>query len=144
MGKSAAMAKPKGKELSIPPINLGRLTLRLVSDSPLICHQFSSKAKQSMLDKQMKKPTQAKQAKDPEAEDKASLYPHPDGGYGFPCSAFKNAAVDACSHADGITKVVARGAFNVIGDLVKIIGKPSMREDTVIIGMGVADIRYRG
>ena len=38
----------------------------------------------------------------------------------------------------------ARGAFHIDGDLVSIQGKPTMREDMVRIGKGVADIRYRG
>ena len=74
-----------------------------------------------------------------------SLYRMPDGsGYGFPAVAFKSAAVDACSHVDGLTKVQARGAFHIIGDMIRIDGTPHMREDMVRVGMGTADLRYRG
>jgi hypothetical protein len=97
-----------------------------------------------MLDKQQKKAKQAKQAKDPEKDFEESLYPHPYGGYGFPVVAFKSAAVDACSHIDGVTKVLARGAFHIDGELAQIAGTPTSREDMVRIGQGVADIRYRG
>jgi len=39
---------------------------------------------------------------------------------------------------------VARGAFHVEGEFVKIDGaEPAMREDMVRVGMGTADIRYR-
>ena len=58
--------------------------------------------------------------------------------------AFKSAAVDACSHVSEITKVEARGAFHIDGELLKIEGTPTMREDMVRIGMGTADLRYRG
>ena len=120
------------------------MRVRLIGDAPLICHAWSHKAKEEMLHKQMKKAKQAKAAKDPEQDFRDSLYEHPEGGYGFPAVAFKAAAVDACSHVDGITKVEARGAFHINGDLVKINGTPTMREDMVRIGMGTADIRYRG
>jgi hypothetical protein len=131
----------------IPPINIETATIQLVGDSPLICHAWSDKAKKQMLDKQMKKAAQAKAAKDPEQEYRDSLYPVPGGrGYGFPAVAFKAAAVDACSHVSNMTKVEARGAFHIIGELVPIEGAPAMREDMVrLSGVGApADIRYRG
>lgn len=140
-----AVAK-KGAPLTItlPRLNIERMHIRVVGDSPLICHAWSEKAKRQMLDKQMKKAKAAKEAKDPEQDFKDSLYEHPEGGWGFPAVAFKSSAVDACSHVDGITKVEARGAFHIIGDMVKIEGEPTPREDMVRVGMGTADIRYRG
>lgn len=132
-------------EVSIPQIKLRQVEVELVGDSPLICHAWSKKAKQEMLDKQMKKAKQAKGAKDPEADFKESLYPMPDGnGYGFPTVAFKAAAVGACRFVDDIKMTEARGAFHIAGELAKIEGEPRMREDMVRIGMGTADIRHRG
>lgn len=64
--------------------------------------------------------------------------------FGFPTVAFKAAAVDSCSHIDGVTKVEARGAFHIDSEFVVIRGIPEMREDMVRVGMGTADIRYRG
>jgi hypothetical protein len=139
-----AKAEKTNTAIVLPRMDIQKMTIRLVGDSPLICHKWSEKAKKEMLDKQMKKAKPAKDAKDPEKDYEDSLYPHPDGGHGFPAVAFKAAAVDACSHVDGITKVEARGAFHVDGELLKIEGEPSMREDMVSIGMGTADIRYRG
>lgn len=138
------MGAKKETFITLPALNIQFLKLRLVGDSPLICHAWSEKAKREMLDKQMKKAKQAKEAKNPDADFRASLYPHPEGGYGFPAVAFKAAAVDACSSVEGVTKVEARGAFHIIGDMVKINGEPTPREDMVRIGMGTADIRYRG
>jgi len=141
MTKTATQPEPL--IISIPKLDIRNIRLTLVGDSPLICHKWSDKAKQQILDKQMKKAKGGKEAKNPEQDFKDSLYLHPDGGYGFPAVAFKSAAVDACSQVDGITKVNARAAFHINEELVKIKGKPEPREDMVRIGMGVADIRYR-
>jgi hypothetical protein len=135
---------------AIAPIMLPRLDIRtinvtLVGDSALICHRWSEKAKKQMLDKQMGKATAGKENKDPEKDYIDSLYPYPGGGYGFPTIAFKNAAVSACtSLGKSVTKVAARQAFHVVGELAKIEGTPIMREDMVRVGMGTADIRFRG
>ena len=68
--------------------------------------------------------------------------------FGFPVKGLKDAAVSAAYRA-GWTKdkVSARGAFFIKGkntDFVEIKGLPEMREDMVRVGMGSADIRYRG
>lgn len=130
--------------VQLPPIDIRHMTIDVVGDSPLISHKWSEKAKKQMLDKQMKKAKTAKEAKDPEQDYRESLYEHPDGGYGFPCVAFKAAAVSACRFSDGMKMTEARGAFHVDGELAKIEGEPEMREDMVRVGMGTADIRYRG
>ena len=139
-----ATKKPEAQTITLPALNIQYMQLRLRGDSPLICHAWSEKAKREMLDKQMKKAKQAKEAKDPQADYEQSLYKAPGGGFGFPAVAFKNAAVDACSSIAGVTKVEARGAFHIVGDMVKIDGTPTPREDMVRVGMGTADIRYRG
>ena len=140
-----ASVKSRPVQVELPRFDLRTMTVSLVGDAPLICHAWSTKAKKEMLDKHMKKAKASKSAKDPEQDMRDSLYPHPEGGYGFPTIAFKSAAVDACSHVSGITKVEARGAFHIDGELVKLIaGEPTMREDMVRVGMGVADIRFRG
>lgn len=132
------------KRTELPPMQIAAFTIRVVGDSPLICHAWSEKAKLMILQKQMHTPTDAKEAKDPDRDFQESLYHLPDGGYGFPAVAFKSAAVDACSHVGNLTKVVARGAFHIVGDMVQIEGTPTPRTDMVRIGMGTADIRIRG
>lgn len=135
-------------EIRIPQMDLHRAVIVLDGMSPLICHAWSQKARQQMLDAQMKKATKAgRAAKDPQQDFEDSLYPMPEGSahpYGFPAVAFKAAAVDACSQVAGVTKVEARGAFHVEGELLGIDGTPTPREDMVRIGMGTADIRFRG
>lgn len=154
-----AEAKQSDGKMAIPMLNTGKMRLTLVGDSPLIVHSWSVKAKKEMLDKQTKKAKQAKEAKNPEQDFMDSLYRIEGGGFGFPSVGFKAAAVTACTSVDGITKVAARQAFHVLGelarvkmaynekemkiDLARIEGEPEMREDMVRIGMGTADIRYR-
>ena len=145
MPKAKSTTAPITESIKLPRLDLRLIDIKLIGDAPLICHAWSHKAKLEMLDKQMKKAKEAKPAKNPEADFRDSLYPHPAGGYGFPSVAFKAAAVDACSHVDGVTKVEARGAFHINGDLMQIKGPaPTMRQDMVRVGMGTADIRYRG
>lgn len=129
---------------TIPRLEIRMMELRLVGDSPLISHRWSEKAKAQMLRKQMKEASPGRTAKNPEQDYRESLYEHPEGGFGFPCTAFKAAAVGACRYVDGISMTEARGAFHVVGELTRLEGEPSMREDMVRLETGTADIRYRG
>jgi hypothetical protein len=133
-----------GQEQVAPErIDVRRIGVRIVGDSPLIVHAWSAKAKEMMLNKQMKKGTQAKEAKDPEQDYKDSLYVLPGGGYGFPSIGIKASAIRG---AKGLGMVMSdtKAAFHIDGDLLKINGEPHPREDMVRVGMGTADIRYRG
>ncbi len=142
MAKSTTAGSPIG--IVLPPMNLQTISLTVIGDSALICNAWSAKAKTMMLAKQMKKPTEKKAAKSPEADYEASLYRHPAGGFGFPSVGFKSAMVGACRFAEGVKMTELRGALHIVGDMVKIEGTPQPREDMVRVGMGVADIRYRG
>lgn len=137
-------AKPTDTPMTLPKMNIQIFQLTLIGDSSLICHRWSEKAKKEMRDKQQKRAKEVRAAKDPQKDYEESMYTHPDGGYGFPSVAFKASAVDACSQIESVTKVEARGAFHIPGELVKIEGVPTMREDMVRVGMGTADLRYRG
>lgn len=141
---AVSKSTPATETISIPSIEVRTMRLRLIGDSPLISHAWSEKAKKQMLDKQMKKAKTAKEAKDPHQDYIDSMYVHPEGGYGFPCVAFKAAAVGACRFSDGVKMTEARGAFHVVGELAQIEGEPNMRQDMVRIAMGTADIRFRG
>lgn len=139
------VAKQKEVEqIEIPSIEIGRLEIKLIGDSSLIMHKWSEKSKKEMLDKQMKVAKKGREAKNPEQDFRDCIYHHPDGGFGFPSVAFKNAAVSACRFTDGTKMTVARGAFHVEGEFVEIENsEPIPREDMVRVGMGTADIRYR-
>jgi hypothetical protein len=134
--------KDQAEDVQLKGLVVEGISLRLVGTSSLIVHKWSEKAKKQMLDKQMKKPSQGKEAKDPEKDYRESLYICDDGSYGFPAVGFKAAAVRAGTYSD-MKMVFLRGAFHVEGDLVKISGEPQMREDMVRVGQGTADIRYR-
>lgn len=138
-------AAPVGKPIVLPRLDVRTIRITLVGDAPLICHAWSEKAKKEMLAKQMGEATAGREPKDPDREYRESLYPLAGGGYGFPAVAFKNAAVTACtSLGKSITKVAARQALHVNGEYVKIVGAPTPRQDMVKVGMGTADIRFRG
>lgn len=153
-------AKKENVGIELPRLDIRLMEVTVVGDSPLIVHAWSQKAKLEMLGKQMKKAKGAKEAKDPRADFESSLY-RLDNGYGFPSVGFKSAAVTACTSVAGITKVAARQAFHILGEDVDVAGAfegtkarhnlvridggdPAMREDMVRVGMGTADIRYRG
>lgn len=146
--------------IELPQIDIRLMEVTIIGDSPLIVHAWSEKAKREMLDKQMKCAKGAKEAKNPRADFDASLYRLADGAYGFPSVGFKASAVTAGTSVAGLTKVAARQAFHILGEdvdvpgafdgtssrhnLVRIEGRLSMREDMVRVGMGTADLRYRG
>ena len=138
-------AKKTANQVSIPAIDIRRGVIVLQGDSPLVVHAWSAKARQEILDKQRKKAKQAKEAKDPDALYQECFYFTPDHKYGFPAIAFKAAAVDACSHVSDLTKVEARGAFHVDGEIVALhdYTGPVQRQDMVRIAMGTADVRIR-
>ena len=159
--KQMATKKVESK-IEIPAMDFRMATLHVVGDSPLIVHAWSEKAKRMMLEKQMKKATKGKEVRDPFAEFLDSLYwlserpadVTPENfnevaktaKFGFPALAFKAAAIDA-AYQQGLIekKTTLRGAILVIGEMAEIRGSiPAMREDMCRIGMGTADLRYRG
>lgn len=143
--------------IELPPLAIKTIEIPIVGDSPLIVHAFSKKAREQMLAKQTKKASAGREAKDPWRDFVESMYwldGMPDqpseedvqkGRFGFPAVGFKAAAVTACTSIGSITKVAARQAFHVEGEFIEIKGPPpSMREDIARVGMGTADLRYRG
>lgn len=134
------------------PIKLRRLkkvihTVPIQGKTPLIVHAWDAKAKAIMLESQQTAARAKKQRRDPVADFEASRYRMADGSDGFPANGFKAAISDAARHYDGLTIVDTKIGIYVIGEgasqLVKIDGEVSMREDTVRIGSGTTDLRYR-
>lgn len=154
--------------IEIKPINIVTTTVRIAGDTPLIMHRWSEKAKRMILEKQMKKTkSSAKEAKNPVEDFIESIY-WMDGKpseyteeafdeacrngarFGFPVTAIKQATISS-AYRNGITKDMAslRGAFFIAGEGSELLAEvkgcvPTMREDMVRVGMGVADIRFRG
>lgn len=154
--------------IEIKPINIVTTTVRIAGDTPLIMHRWSEKAKRMILEKQMKKTkSSAKEAKNPVEDFIESIYwmegkpteyteeafeeaCRNGARFGFPVTAIKQATISS-AYRNGITKDMAslRGAFFIAGEGSELLAEvkgctPTMREDMVRVGMGVADIRFRG
>lgn len=161
------MATKKNEVIEITPIRIKKASLRIVGDSPLIVHAWSEKAKREMLDKQMgKSQAKKKAAKNPVEDFINSMYwmtekpqdmteeAYEDAvangaKFGFPVSGLKQSAISAAYRMGWVKdKMGLRGTFFIDADeagLIEIKGDaPIMREDMVKVGMGTADIRYRG
>lgn len=162
------MATKKTVEtIEIKPVDIAVVNVRIVGDTPLIMHRWSVKAKREILDKEMGKAKKAREVKRPindfcrsmywmanepdeSATDDEIMEAVPDGRFGFPVTAIKQAAISAAFRS-GMSKdkVSLQGAFFINGEgdeqLAEVKGdKPHIREDMVRVGMGAADIRYRG
>ena len=136
--------------VTIKPLNIELLELKVVGDTSLIVHAWSDKAKKEIAAKQAGKKV-AREKRDPVEEYKASLYHFPSGGYGFPATAIKNAMTEAAHKDVGVPKTLIRKSLFVHGEpdengmqLIRIDGEPVMRTDMVKIGAGTSDLRYRG
>ena len=162
------MATKKATEvIEIRPIEIKKVTVRVVGDTPLIMHAWSEKAKRMMLEAQMGiAKGKKKEVKNPADDFIRSMYwltPMPEDGtmesfeeaiangarFGFPVTAFKQAAISAAYRMGWAKdKMSMRGAFFIDSDengMIEIHSDtPEMREDMVKVGMGTADIRYRG
>lgn len=161
------MAAKKTEVIEIRPIEIKKVTVRVVGDTPLIMHAWSEKAKRMMLEAQMGiAKGKKKEVKNPADDFIRSMYwltPMPEDGtmesfeeaiangarFGFPVTAFKQAAISAAYRMGWAKdKMSMRGAFYIDSDengMIEIHSDtPEMREDMVKVGMGTADIRYRG
>lgn len=162
------MAKKAEQELiQIVPLDIKRVKVRIVGDSPLIVHAWSEKAKKMMLDTQMGvTKTKAREVKNPIEDFITSMYWLTDipteyteeaffnavkngAKWGFPTGAIKQAANSAAYRLKWVkNQMELRGAYflkSEYGDMAEIKGStPEMREDMVKVGLGSADIRYRG
>lgn len=167
-------AKKQQEIIEIKPIEMAQAQITIAGDTPLIMHAWSEKAKRMMLEAQQGKAKgKAKQFKNPVEDFISSMYwltekPEiPDewteeeaeraftaaiqngARFGFPVTALKQAAISA-SYRKGWTKdkMSLRGVFFIDGgwgDMMEIVSDPPiMREDMVKIGLGTADLRYRG
>lgn len=181
----------KGELIEIKPLEMKEYSVKIVGDTPLIMHAWSAKAKREILYKEVFGKALKKETKDPIKDFCSSMYwldPMPTefdertvlealkaARFGFPVTAFKQAAISA-AYRMGWTKdkMSTRGCFFIEPDatsyysgdlevdpirkdiiiipnvqradqLVEIHSDtPLMREDMVKVGMGSADMRYRG
>ena len=167
------MATKKTEEtIVVRPVQIKRVPIRIVGDTPLIVHAWSEKAMRMMLEAQQKTTkTKAREIRRPFMDFVDSMYwiserPKADtdeeleelyaevvksgrAKWGFKATAVKQAA-NSAAYRNGWVKnqMALRGAYFIEtpynGDLFEIKGSiPEMREDMVTVGMGSADIRYR-
>lgn len=168
------MATKKTEIVEIRPIEMQEVHLTIVGDTSLIMHAWSEKAKKIMLDAQMGKAKgKAKEFKSPmqdfvdsmywltekpvfnksdSEEDRQKLYIQAiqrGAKFCFPVTALKQAGISAAYRRGWVKdKMGLRGAFFIdggFGEMMEIQSDPPiMREDMVKVGMGTADLRYRG
>jgi hypothetical protein len=134
-------------------LDLCTIVINLEGTTPFICHNWDKKNIEKMANKQAGTASKGREKRDPIADYEGSFYRLPDGRPGMKVIAFKNAAVTAVtSLGKEFTKVGARQAFYILrdeigGELTPIHypenSPPFMRTDTVTVGMGGTDLRYR-
>lgn len=160
--------------ISIRNVEMKEVKVTVQGDTPLIMHAWSEKAKRMMLEAQQKKAKgKTKEIRNPVAEFIDSMYwltekPDTEGlseeeceiafteaiqngaRFGFPATAFKQAGNSAAYRSGDVKNQMGlRAAYGIFGEenpeMVEIKSDPPiMREDMVKIGMGTADLRYRG
>ena len=160
-----ATKKTESNLVEIKALDIKRLQIKIVGDTPLIVHAWSEKAKRQMLEAQMKTTkTKAKEARDPYDDFVGSLYwltEKPESNpeafekavkagakWGFPVGAIKQAGNSAAYRLGWVkNQMELRGSYflsSEYGEMAEIQGSiPEMREDMVRIGQGSADLRYR-
>jgi len=145
--KKTATKKLPQEKVAVYKMDLKTIHLTIKGTTSLIVHKFSNKSLRMIEEKQQGKGKAKEKAnRKPEEEFNQARYVLNEKKKqdGFPASGFKKAAVRAGTYMDQ-KMTFLRGAFHVIGDMIPIICKKGaiMRTDTVRIGMGVCDIRYR-
>lgn len=161
-----ATKKTESSVIEIKALDIQRVDIKIVGDSPLIVHAWSEKAKRQMLEAQMRTTkTKAKEVRDPYADFIGSLYwltEQPEATpeafeaavkagakWGFPTSSIKQAGNSAAYRLGWCkNQMELRGSYflsSEFGEMAEICGSvPEIREDMVRINGGSADLRYRG
>lgn len=146
---------------TIPAPNIRTMKVRIVGTASLIFHKWDEKAIQMILDKQLKKVQKGRGVRNPEREYENSFYYDGSDQVAIPARNIKQAIVGSARFINGIPMTILRGAIFVMGDIdgfipVLLNNKPVtkaiavknqkewMRQDMVTVGMGSADIRFRG
>lgn len=146
-----AVPLAKTEQVVIPRIEPKIVEIEIVGTTPLLVNAWSKKARQMMLDKQMRKAKTGREAKNPEKDYKASLYVSTDGWTGVPAGGVKGCLVNSCRATD-IPMTLAKRMIFVRSQgvtaggqgLVRIYGDHQMHESMVRIDSGgTADIRFR-
>lgn len=163
----ATTKKVEETKVDVMRLDMRQTVIRVVGDTPLICHKWSEKAKRQIRETQTGKAKLKKELKDPVADFIDTLYwldgepeekteqgfieamqKHP--RFGFPSTAFKQSAImGAYRLGADIKTTVMKAAIIIPAEFIEIkydtADAVEMREDMVKVGgiSKVADIRYR-
>jgi len=133
--------------VKLPPIRVNTIELEIRGITPLIMHKWSEKALREMREKQSGRKTKTREARDPIQEMEDATYKTRNGEYAIPVEALKSAVVTAAHKDIGIEKTLVRKALFIQAGLERLLplicDEPRLREDTVRVGQGSADLRYR-
>ena len=159
----ATLNGTQSKSIVIPELKLREIEVEVEGVSPFISHVFSEKARKQIRDKHSGKAKQGKHdIRNPHYEFLESMhwltdkpYNEPEevtaenytgmlegAQFGISSLAFKNAFVETAKDV-GMYKTSARKLLHVQHDFSPLSGEPVMHEDTVVVGNGAADLRYR-
>jgi hypothetical protein len=143
-------------KVTITPPNMATATVTISSTAPYLQNKFSSENRDKMLETQKagsasKRTRKGKAPKDFERVYRGSMHVAQEGWCGIPCTALRNAMIEACrftemdmTRAKGCIFVVAQGLDKeTLEPLVRIEGKPQMHIERVTIGMGQTDLAAR-
>lgn len=151
--KTATAAPADVKNVTIKPPKFETATVTIRSTAPYIQNRFANYKQEEMVAKQkegskMSRTRKAKPPKDFERGYRGSMHIAQEGWHGIPCTALRNAMIDACRLTE-IDMIRAKMCIRIIADgldaenlepLVRIKGEPRMHLDRVKIGMNQTDI----
>lgn len=147
-GKVEASEPSSAAPIKLAPIRKRRVTMRIVGKSPLIQHQWGAKALGMMRDKHAGRKTKTREVRDPQAEGREAMYVDAKGRPAVPAMAIKSAVIGAAHKDIGVEKTLVRKSLFIVcpdsrNMLTMDCDEPEIREDTVRVGQGSADLRYR-
>lgn len=154
--KSQAVAADVTSVIIKPP-NMARATATLKSTAPYVQNHFHSRRQDEMAEKQKegsagKKTRRAKPPKDFEQGYQDSMHVSREGWYGIPCTAIRNAMIDACRLTE-FDMIRAKMCLFIVSDgldrdnlepLIKITkGEPRNFITRTRIGINTTDLTPR-
>tara|TARA_B100001250_G_scaffold399819_1_gene409622 strand:- start:48 stop:695 length:648 start_codon:yes stop_codon:yes gene_type:complete len=117
--------------------------------SPFLPHAWSEKALRMLAMTAQERRKQPKGEREPEVEAKSCAYYCDDGSYGVPLTAFKASLINTAHKDNGLEKTLVKKSLFIPSDdsnlcVPMVYSKePYVRTDTVRVGAGATDLRYR-
>ena len=136
-------------ESKINPHQDTQVEIGIEGISPMLMHAWSEKALRTLAMTAQERKKQPKEKRTPEVTAKECAYYTDDGSYGLPLVAFKAALISVAHKDEGIEKTLVRkSVFIPSTDSNMCVPltydkEPYVRTDTVRVGAGATDLRYR-